>query len=122
MAEGTSNVLRTFALSQPGGQLRVAFPGDSSSKYTLVSYPARYPKCVTPGCEKGGQLKMAKGGGVQGTNRSGAVVVFMANLMERYRLPWVEVPISTRSRDFSEWHHHHWDCHFCFLFFNSVDF
>jgi len=99
--DGLANVLRKFAVSTPGGKLRVAFPGDSSSKYTLVSYPARYPACVTPGCEKGGQFKVTQGGGVQGTNRSGAVVVFMANLFARYKVPWVEVPISQRSRDFS---------------------
>ena len=35
--EAQARVLRAFAAKLPGGKLRVAFPGDSGSGYTLVS-------------------------------------------------------------------------------------
>lgn len=93
---GGADSLRSFTASQPGGALRVGFPGDSSSGYTLVSSASRYPAGL-----KKGQLKLQPGEGVQGTNRSGSVVVFLADILEKLKVPWVEVPISQRSRDFS---------------------
>ncbi len=40
-------------------------------------------------------------GGIGGTNRSGAVPVYMARMLAKLNIPWHEVPISSRSREFS---------------------
>jgi hypothetical protein len=57
--------LRGFAAQNPSGKLRIGFPGDSSNGFALV------------GRNDG---KVAPHAGVGGTNRSGSVVVFMANV------------------------------------------
>ena len=79
-----------------GGKLRVAFPGDSGSGYTLVS-SRPYPE----GAINAGQLKVPAGGGVGGTNRSGAVPVMFDNLFAKHEVPWEEVPISPISTAYS---------------------
>ena len=48
-----------------------------------------------------GQPKVQPFRGVGGTNRSGSVLVFMDNLMGRLNVPWQEVAISARSREYS---------------------
>jgi hypothetical protein len=39
--------------------------------------------------------------GIGGTNRSGSVLVFMDRLMRRLGVPWEEVAVSARSREYS---------------------
>jgi len=74
------------------GKLRVAFPHvDSSSGYTLVG--------LTPYDD--GRPKVTPGTGVGGTNRSGSVPVFMDRLLASERIPWEEIPVSKRSREYS---------------------
>ena len=41
------------------------------------------------------------GQGVGGSNRSGAVLVFMDEIFKEYNIPWEEVPVSARSKEFS---------------------
>lgn len=76
--------MREYAAAQPGGALKVAFPGDSASGYTIVSPP-----------------KVAPGEGVGGTNRSGSVPVLMDSLLRERGVRWAEVPVSRASSDFS---------------------
>ena len=45
--------------------------------------------------------KVAAGGGVGGTGRSGSVLKFMDELFERRNIPWEHVEISDRSHEFS---------------------
>ena len=81
-----AKILRAFAARLPGGKLRVAFPGDSGSWYTLVGntpYPA--------GSGKDGERPVPVGGGVGGTNRSGSVPVLFDRIFRNHRIPWEEV-------------------------------
>ena len=83
--------IRRAATATRLGKLRIAFPGDSGEGYALVG-----SKLHTDG-----SYKVEPGKGVGGTNRSGAVVVFMDNLLQSFSVPWLEVPISARSHEFS---------------------
>ena len=81
-----AKILRAFAARLPGGKLRVAFPGDSGSWYTLVGntpYPA--------GSGKDGERPVPVGGGVGGTNRSGSVPVLFDRIFRNHGIPWEEV-------------------------------
>lgn len=81
-----AKVLRAFAARLPGGKLRVAFPDDAGSWYTLVGnrpYPA--------GSGKDGERPVPIGGGVGGTNRSGSVPVLFDHMFRNHRIPWEEV-------------------------------
>lgn len=76
--------LLQVASGRPNGKLRVSFPSDSGSGYTVVSPPKVQPFL-----------------GVGGTNRSGAFLRFMEDIMSTYAVPWEEHPISDRSHEFS---------------------
>ena len=92
-SEGAIFFLRNFIASRPGGKLRVSFPNDYMGGYYAtgnLDYPL----------PRGGP-KVVPGTGVQGTNRSGAVVVFMHELLQRCKIPWEEVPIPAASWDYS---------------------
>ncbi|KAL1522463.1 hypothetical protein AB1Y20_017451 [Prymnesium parvum] len=93
--EGVRNSLQRFAASQPNGKLRVSFPDDSSSQYTVVGQNP-YP----PGGQRSG-VKVEPGKGVGGTGRSGSILVFFAEIFRQYNVSWVHVPISERSRAFA---------------------
>ena len=83
--------MSAVAASTPNAKLRIGFPGDSASMYTIVGtrpYPDGSPKVVA-------------GSGVGGTNRSGAVVVLVANLLTQLSVPWEETAISARSLEYS---------------------
>jgi len=88
---GSALHLQKYATSRPNGRLRVSFPGDSASSYTLVGLKA-YPD---------GSAKVPINGGIGGTNRSGSVIAFMANLMDQAGVLWQEVPISDDSYAYS---------------------
>ena len=75
-----SDVGRTEALQ--GVELRVSFPGNSGSGYTITTV------------QEGAM-------GVGGTRRDGSVVRFFAQLAQDYGATWREVPISAASRTFS---------------------
>ena len=79
--ESYSAQLRAVAAANPGGKLRIGFPGDDPSQYTIVT--------------------TAPSEGIGGTNRSGSVPVFFDNIMLRLGVPWGEVPTSDASRAFS---------------------
>jgi hypothetical protein len=81
--------LRDHAAKQANGKLRIALPQDSGEYYALVG-SALYPD---------GSKKVEDGGGVGGSGRDGAVMRFMAEIMEDYEIPWEVVEISDRSRD-----------------------
>ena len=83
--------LRTHAARNPSGKMRVGFPGDSSTGYTIVG--------KKPFSD--GTLKVAPGSGVGGTDRSGSVLVLMDNLMQKLRVPWEEIAVSDRSKGYS---------------------
>ena len=80
----------------PSGKIRVSFPGDSASQYTVVG-SRNYPD----GSERAGLRKVPIRGGLGGTNRSGSILAFMANIFDTNGIPWEEVPISQRSREVS---------------------
>ena len=64
--------------------------------YTIVGRKA-YPI----GTAEAGQLKVPIGQGVGGSNRSGAIPAFMDAVFQEHAIPWEEVPLSQRSKDFS---------------------
>jgi len=74
------------------GKLRVAFPGDSSSLYTLVGSSKLYPD---------GTPKVVPGKGIGGTNRSGSVPVFFDTIFAELGVPWHEIAITERSHEYS---------------------
>ena len=80
----TVEPLRRAASSRSSGKLRVAFPSDSGSGYTVVSPP-----------------KVEPFHGVGGTNRSGSFLRFMDDIFTQHGIPWEEVPVSLRSQEFS---------------------
>jgi len=80
------------AASNPSGKLRVAFPGDSASLYTLVGGSKLYPD---------GTPKVVPGEGVGGTNRSGSIPVFLDAIFAELGVPWHEIAITERSREYS---------------------
>ena len=65
-----------------GLDLRVSFPGNSGSGYTITTVPVGVP-------------------GVAGTRRDGSVVRFWDQLARDYRMTWREVPVSDASKTFS---------------------
>ena len=56
--------MRAFAAKSLGGKLRIGFPSDSGTGYTLVSHGQLFPDSGLP--------KVPAGGGVRGTNYSGS--------------------------------------------------
>lgn len=71
---GDAMRIRKVLASRPGGKLRVSFPtGDSSSGYTIVGAKTYAD----------GSLKVPINGGVGGSNRSGAVPVFIDRLLAK---------------------------------------
>lgn len=62
--------------------LRVSFPGNSGSGYTITTVPAGAT-------------------GVGGTNRDGSMVRFWDQLAKDYSIVWTEVPVSPESKAFS---------------------
>ena len=78
--------LRAAAARQPNGKLLIAFPGDSSSGYTLVGSKTW----------SDGTPKVAPFQGIGGTNRSGSIVAFLDAIFTEMSVPWEEVPISAR--------------------------
>ena len=91
------DVIRQLATTRPSGKIRVSFPGDSASSYTVVGIRP-YPDGAG---SLAGQQKVPVGQGVGGSNRSGAVLVFMDEIFKEYNIPWEEVPVSARSKEFS---------------------
>ena len=87
---GDAAKIRRVLAGRPGGKLRVSFPtGDSSSGYTIVGAKTYAD----------GSLKVPINGGVGGSNRSGAVPVFIDRLLAKagVSLPVAE-PFCPRAR------------------------
>lgn len=82
---------RSFVATLPSKRLRVSFPGDAATGYTVVG------ETPYPAGERAGKPEVAVGQGVGGTNRSGSILVFMESIMRDLQVPWEEVSFQ------SEW-------------------
>lgn len=78
-------LLKAFAAVRP---IRVSFPGNSGSGYTLVTLGENEPALYTSNA-------------TGGTRRAGSMVEFGFSALTKYELPWEEVPISDNSRAYS---------------------